>query len=72
MFSETQDQGEHQGLRPSGATGAIEEGPDVTCGEGREESDIALGEGSVVGPTEIQHQGNPDDGDAVPARRLSG
>ena len=43
-----------------------------TCGEGREESDVALGEGSVVGPTEIQHQGNPDDRDTVPAGRSSG
>lgn len=38
----------------------------VLCGEGCEESDIALGEGLVVGPTEVQHQGNPDDGHAVP------
>lgn len=67
MFLETQGQGEHQGLPPPGATGANQKGTDITCGEGREESDVALGKGSVVGPTEVQHQGDPDDGDTVPA-----
>lgn len=47
--------------------GADQEVTSITCGEGSEESDIALGEGSIVGPTEVQHQGHPDDGDAVPA-----
>ena len=46
--------------------------PDITCGEGRQELDVALGKGAVVGPTAVQDQGDPDDGDAVPAGRPSG
>ena len=67
VFPETQCHKEYQGLPPPGAMGARPEGTNITCGEGTEESDIALGERSVVGPTEVQHQGHPDDGDSVPA-----
>lgn len=69
VFLETKDQGEHGGFLPPGATGANHEGTYITCGEGCEESNVALGEGLVVGPTEVQHQGHPDDGDIVPAER---
>lgn len=61
-------------LRTRDNTGisCLQEGTNVTCAEGLEESNVALSEGSVVGPTEVQHQGHPDDGDIVPAGEPSG
>ena len=70
--SETQEQEQHQGPTPRSYGSRTAGRPDITCGEGRQELHVALGESAIVGPTEVQDQGDPDDGDAVPAGRPSG